>query len=107
MKNGVNDFCETSDGDIWIATAGGATRFDGSRFIDATDERHVLLKNKTFYVVRADSKNNLWFGTLEDGVISFGPTIRSPQSPDEKVNIESVGKFYRWLLEALKNVPKK
>ncbi len=40
-------------------------------------------------------------------MISFGPTIRSPHSPDEKVNVESVGKFYTWLLEALKNVPKK
>ena len=40
-------------------------------------------------------------------MISFGPTIRSPHSPDEKVNIASVGKFYTWLLEALENVPKK
>jgi dipeptidase D len=40
-------------------------------------------------------------------MISFGPTIVAPHSPDEKVNIESVGKFYAWLLEALKNVPKK
>ena len=40
-------------------------------------------------------------------MISFGPTIVAPHSPDEKVNIESVGKFYTWLMEALKNVPKK
>ena len=40
-------------------------------------------------------------------MISFGPTIVAPHSPDEKVNIESVGKFYTWLLKALKNVPKK
>jgi dipeptidase D len=40
-------------------------------------------------------------------MISFGPTIRSPHSPDEEVNIESVGKFYAWLLEALRNIPKK
>ena len=40
-------------------------------------------------------------------MISFGPTIVAPHSPDEKVNIESVGKFYAWLLAALKNVPKK
>lgn len=40
-------------------------------------------------------------------MISFGPTIRSPHSPDEKVNIETVGKFYNWLLETLKNIPKK
>ncbi len=40
-------------------------------------------------------------------MISFGPTIRSPHSPDEKVNIESVTKFWTFLKETLKNVPKK
>lgn len=40
-------------------------------------------------------------------MISFGPTIRSPHSPDEKVNIESVGEFWKYLLETLKNIPKK
>ena len=40
-------------------------------------------------------------------MISFGPTIRFPHSPDEKVNIETVGKFWDYLLETLKNAPKK
>ncbi len=40
-------------------------------------------------------------------MISFGPTIRYPHSPDEKVNIESVGKFWNYLVETLKNVPAK
>jgi dipeptidase D len=40
-------------------------------------------------------------------MISFGPTIRFPHSPDEKVHIESVGKFWDYLLETLKNVPEK
>ncbi len=37
-------------------------------------------------------------------MISFGPTIRFPHSPDEKVNIESVEKFWKFLVETLKNV---
>ncbi len=40
-------------------------------------------------------------------MISFGPTIRFPHSPDEKVNIESVNKFWIFLVETLKNVPVK
>lgn len=40
-------------------------------------------------------------------MISFGPTIRFPHSPDEKVHIESVGKFWDFLVETLKNVPVK
>ena len=38
-------------------------------------------------------------------MISFGPTIRFPHSPDEKVHIESVGKFWDYLVKTLKAVP--
>ncbi len=37
-------------------------------------------------------------------MISFGPTIRYPHSPDEKVNIPSVGKFWDFLVETLGRV---
>lgn len=40
-------------------------------------------------------------------MISFGPTIRYPHSPDEKVNIESVGKFWNYLVSTLENAPVK
>lgn len=40
-------------------------------------------------------------------MISFGPTIRYPHSPDEKVHIASVGKFWDFLVDTLKNIPKK
>lgn len=49
------------------------------------------------------------FGAVypEWDMISFGPTIRFPHSPDEKVNIASVANFYRWLIESLKAIPVK
>ena len=40
-------------------------------------------------------------------MISFGPTICYPHSPDEKVSIESVDRFYRFLLHTLRNAPRK
>lgn len=40
-------------------------------------------------------------------MISFGPTIRNPHSPDEKVNIPSVGLFWEYLVETLKSAPEK
>ena len=40
-------------------------------------------------------------------MISFGPTIRHPHSPDEKVHIASVAKYWDFLLETIKNAPKK
>ena len=40
-------------------------------------------------------------------MISFGPTIRHAHSPDEKVHIESVSKFWDYLLDVLKHIPVK
>jgi dipeptidase D len=37
-------------------------------------------------------------------MISFGPTIRHPHSPDEKVNIDSVDKFWKFLVAVLKSL---
>ena len=40
-------------------------------------------------------------------MISFGPTIRFPHSPDEKVNVDTVNLFWQFLVETLKNIPVK
>lgn len=40
-------------------------------------------------------------------MISFGPTIKGPHSPDERVGIKSVQKFWSFLLEIVKDIPKK
>ena len=40
-------------------------------------------------------------------MISFGPTMRSPHSPDERCNIPTVAKFYDFLTATLANTPVK
>ena len=40
-------------------------------------------------------------------MISFGPNIRAAHSPDEKVQISSVQKFWKFYLETLKKIPLK
>jgi dipeptidase D len=40
-------------------------------------------------------------------MISFGPTILNPHSPDERVNIATVEKWWKYLLATLKIAPKK
>lgn len=40
-------------------------------------------------------------------MISFGPTIRNPHSPNERVNIETVAKFWEFLAASLKAIPMK
>ncbi len=43
----------------------------------------------------------------EMDMISFGPTILGAHSPQERVSISSVQKFWKFLLEILKNIPQK
>ena len=40
-------------------------------------------------------------------MISFGPTIQGAHSPDERANIESSQKFWKFLLTILENIPSK
>lgn len=40
-------------------------------------------------------------------MISFGPTIKGAHSPDERANIASVDKYWKYVLEILKNIPNK
>jgi dipeptidase D len=40
-------------------------------------------------------------------MISFGPTIKGAHTPDEKIHIESVIRFWDFLLELLKHAPEK
>jgi dipeptidase D len=40
-------------------------------------------------------------------MVSFGPTIHGAHSPDERVSIQSVQKFYKFVVEVLENIPLK
>lgn len=72
-----------------------------------------LYKNK----FKEDPKVKACHAGLECGIlnerypgldmISFGPTIRNPHSPDEMVNIASVSKFYHFLIDVLAEIPVK
>ena len=75
---------------------------------------HILQVMKTTYQENygVDPRVIIIHAGLECGIIgrnypgmdmiSFGPTIKYPHSPDEKVNIPSVAKFYEYLLATLK-----
>jgi dipeptidase D len=43
----------------------------------------------------------------EMDMISFGPTIQGAHSPDERANIKSVQKFWKFLLKTLEKIPVK
>jgi len=50
--------------------------------------------------------SNTGHGTIRPKMemISFGPTIRGPHSPDERVQISSVQKYWGFLLETLERL---
>ncbi|MBR1712124.1 MAG: aminoacyl-histidine dipeptidase [Alloprevotella sp.] len=43
----------------------------------------------------------------EMDMVSFGPTLRSPHTPNERCNIPSVEKYWKFVLETLKQAPRK
>lgn len=40
-------------------------------------------------------------------MVSFGPTIKFPHSPDEKVDVKTVEQYWQLLVAVLKNIPEK
>ena len=88
--------------------------YDGWKPNMASPILHAMLSSyESLYGVRPEVK--AIHAGLECGIIggvypnldmiSFGPTIRYPHSPDEKVEIASVEKFYDFLVNTLKNAP--
>ncbi|RMG56375.1 MAG: hypothetical protein D6723_00495 [Acidobacteria bacterium] len=61
VHNRVLALHQTSDGRIWIATAGGLTEYDGQRFRRYTTAQG--LSNKFVWQLAEDCDGNLWMGT--------------------------------------------
>jgi dipeptidase D len=69
---------------------------------------HLYNKNPEVKVVHAGLECGIIGNAYPSmDMVSFGPTIRHPHSPDEKVCISTVKTFWDYLLEVLKNSPEK
>ncbi|MDR0755229.1 MAG: aminoacyl-histidine dipeptidase [Prevotellaceae bacterium] len=99
--------------------AGAKVKFSGgysgwkpninSPILVVMQETYKQLYNKTpeIKAIHAGLECGIFGGIYPQwDMISFGPTIRHPHSPAEKVNIESVDKFWKFLVATLKNAPK-
>ena len=103
-----------------LNNAGVATRFTGAYSGWAPDDKSQILK------VMKDSYKKLYgkepevmaiHAGLECGIIggiypgldmiSFGPTLKSPHSPDERCFIPSVQKAWDFLVAVLEAVPER
>lgn len=97
--------------------AGGKVEFSGSYSgwnpnLDSTILHTMSEVYETLYhekpavkVIHAGLECGI-LGAIEPGLdmVSFGPTIRFPHSPDEKVNIESVGRFWDFLVATIEHM---
>ena len=73
-------------------------------------ETYQRLFNKTpnIQVIHAGLECGLFKKPYPDmDMVSIGPTITGPHSPDEQVHIESVGQYWTLLTELLKAIPAK
>jgi dipeptidase D len=118
VDSAKDDLCEQVES--VFSLAGGMVRFDGGYPGWKPNMDSAILKQmKQIYenkFGRVPEVKAIHAG-LECGIlggnyphwdmISFGPTMRFPHSPDEKVNIPTVQKFWDFLVETLKNAPLK
>jgi len=79
-----------------------------SEILEVLKDQYEILFNEQPQVVACHA--GLECGILgknypEIDMISFGPTIKGAHSPDERVSISSVKKFWTFLLKILKNTP--
>ena len=82
-------------------------------------DSEIVALMKDVYRDLFDAENNVQVvhAGLECGVIgakypamdmvSFGPTLRSPHTPDERCHIPSVDKYWRFVVATLERIPKK
>jgi len=100
--------------------AGAKVEFSGSYPGWQPDPESSILKTmKTVYqnLYGKEPAINVIHAGLECGIIgavytgmdmiSFGPTLKFPHSPDEKVNIPSVARYWDYLVAVLENIPVK
>ncbi|SMO38370.1 dipeptidase D [Saccharicrinis carchari] len=88
----------------------GWTPNTNSEILAITRESYERLFGKTPVVraIHAGLECGLFLQKYPDlDMISFGPTILGAHSPDERINIETVDKFWRHLLDVLVNIPEK
>ena len=103
-----------------FALAGGSVVFDGAYSGWAPNSASPILhamkkvytdlygKEPAVMAIHAGLECGIFSGAYPDwDMVSCGPTIMSPHSPDERVNIDSVEKCWDFIKAVLENIPGK
>ncbi len=84
----------------------GWTPNPSSELLELTKQAYITLFNQTPIVrsIHAGLECGLFLEKFPGlDMISFGPTMRGVHSPDERINIETVDKFWKLLVKVLEN----
>ena len=93
----VNDIVQDNNGNIWLATGGGLSMFNGVEFKNYTTKDG--LNYPRLLSVDVDNENNIWIGTLVGLNIFDGDSIYSLKSSKEKIlAIEKSNDGKMWVL---------
>ena len=84
-------------------------RIQQKTVFEATDlsEKYYARRIKAVMHLLPEMKKRYAAKYPEMDMVSIGPTITGPHSPDEQVHIESVGHYWTLLTELLKSIPAK
>ncbi len=74
--NTVWAITEDRTGIIWFGTQNGISKLENNIFTSITD-LNFNLQNNTIFSLTADKENNLWIGSLRNGLFRFSPDRRS------------------------------
>lgn len=116
-RDSMRDYCADTLSAAF-SMAGMSIEFDGAypAWQPNPDSQIVRIMESIYKdMFGTDNKVQVVHAGLECGIIgamypdmdmvSFGPTLRSPHTPDERCYIPSVDKYYRFVVATLENAP--
>ncbi len=88
MSNAINVVTEAPDGMIWIGTYGdGAYRYDGYHY--SRIDWHHELYTRTVLDIYCDNDHNIWFGTLNHGIVHYNTLTKAFGTLTEKEGLSN------------------
>ena len=91
--NQVTCLLQDRNGNLWIGTLGGVSRYDGKSFTNFTEKSG--LGNNKVYSILEDNSGNLWFGSNGGGVTKYDGKFFTHFTEDEGLSNNRVYSIFQ------------
>jgi len=81
----VRDLARDPEGDLWVATENGLSRFDGTSFENFHQADTPALKSSWISRLQVDRAGRLWIGTIKNLALREGGSFRSVNAAGKEV----------------------